>query len=200
MKIVQFGVPRSGSTLVYQILKKIIDCKVIKVHDYLPGDIVVCTFRDFRDSVISNWRVVSNPDKNKKINREDIFNNFKHIEKSIYSLNRYKSEKSNKILFLRYEDFVCDYSLIYNSISKTFGVSLDDNRIEKISIECSFKKNKDISSKYNSFREWDKDSQIHGLHLYKGEIGTWKEFVKESDESYINGLLYSYLKEWNYEI
>ena len=55
-----YGLPRSGGTLIYNIVKELHPDKNIdpQTHSYFSdGDLIVVTFRDFRDSIISAWRV-----------------------------------------------------------------------------------------------------------------------------------------------
>jgi len=195
MKIVQFGIPRSGSTLVTQIMKNALKEKVFKVHDYFGGDKIVCTYRDFRDSSISNWRTRINPDKNRKISRQEIYKQFKDTVLHVRSLRRYKEE--NKAIFLRYEDFVNNYNFIYDELEKYFNIKLDQENRIKLTNYSSFNQNMERSKKFKNFSEWD-DTGIHGLHLYKGQVGTWKEFINEDDIDYINDLYFSLLIEWGY--
>jgi len=57
--IYQVGIIRSGSTLIYQILKHVFkNSRINKQHHFpYPLDFpVVATYRDFRDILVSAWR------------------------------------------------------------------------------------------------------------------------------------------------
>ncbi len=196
MKIIQFGIPRSGSTLVTQIMKNALKTKIFKVHDYYLGDKIVCTYRDFRDSSISNWRTRINPDRNKKISRQEIYGQYKYIEHCEKFLKKYWEEK--KAIFLRYEDFVDNYDYIYDALETYFGIKLDKEERNRLTNYSSFKKNMERSKEFNNFLEWDNETLIHGLHLHKGKVGTWKEFVKPEDVKYLNDLFFKLLLGWGY--
>jgi len=58
-KIYQYGMGRSGTTLIYQILRMLFkEASIIKTHQFVEtSDPVVATYRDFRDVLVSSWRV-----------------------------------------------------------------------------------------------------------------------------------------------
>ena len=58
VRLVTYGIPRSGSTWLYQVCCELLGTGVIKTHDFLdlPGVPVVATIRDPRDAIISHWR------------------------------------------------------------------------------------------------------------------------------------------------
>lgn len=198
IKVVQFGVPRTGSTLVCQIMDNVLPVKVVKEHDFIKADKIICTYRDFRDVVISNWRVQSNPPPGRSINRPEIDLNAGYILKCISNLNSYRDRCPNKCKFLKYEDFKENYKLIFDTIENFFSISISAEKRAELKKEFSFKKNKDRSLKFKTFHERCPKTRIHGLHLYKGEIGTWKEFTKPKDHNYLLNLLKGPLKEWKY--
>ena len=56
-----FGIPRSGGTLVYNVIRELYDEEVLhQTHGYFDpqdGLKVIIVHRDFRDAAISNWRI-----------------------------------------------------------------------------------------------------------------------------------------------
>src|SRR2546423_283897 len=63
LEFVCYGIPRSGSTLVYQLISGIYPAGVAKTHRYCHHRVkTAVSFRDFRDVVVSLWRR-SNPAK-----------------------------------------------------------------------------------------------------------------------------------------
>ena len=199
-RIVQFGVARSGSTLIYLLLKKFLKVEVIKSHDYIEGFRTVCTYRDFRDSALSYWRVLNNAEQGRKAIRSELKEPCNYILYCIKCLNKYKELCPNNCLFLRYRDFVNNMDYIADSFEKFFNIIINkDDRLLAYD-EFSFENNKKISDNYKEWLKWDPDKLIHGGHLYKGEVGTWKEFIKDEDINYINDLFYENLKKWDFEI
>lgn len=188
MNIVQFGIPRSGSTLITQIMREVLKQHIKKVHHYSEGNFFVCSYRDFRDTAISHWRTKAAQNLKRKITREEIDTEFDKLKTHIESLNKYKGTKSNKIAYLRYEDFYNDYSVIYNTLEGLFGVKIEQKERESLTKKYSFDKNLERSKKFKDFSEWD-STGIHGGHLYKGKVGTWREFVSQKDIDYFNNSL-----------
>ena len=77
-----YGLPRSGGTLIYNIVKELHPEKNIdpQTHSYFSdGDLIVVTFRDFRDSIISAWRVGKGFDNKSNIKLASYEGLFKYI-------------------------------------------------------------------------------------------------------------------------
>ena len=59
--IISYGFPRSGSTLLWNILKDVLKNKVIvKTHQYnslMKNMLIIGSYRDIRDSLLSYWKV-----------------------------------------------------------------------------------------------------------------------------------------------
>lgn len=197
---IQFGVPRSGSTLIYQIMKKALSNPVRKIHSFNRADKIVCTYRDFRDSAISNWRISTNPIPRQKITLPELKNNCKYIKTVINSLNQYKKSCPKKCLFLKYEDFLNNYAYIFDSLEKFYKIKINPEKRKEIEKYTSIEENRKRSLKFKNFSQWDPDTQIHGLHIYKGNIGVWKEFIMEENINYINNFFKTELLIWGYKI
>src|SRR5260370_37862012 len=57
IEFICYGVPRSGSTLVYQLISGIYPQGVVKTHRYCSQRVkTTATYRDFRDALVSLWR------------------------------------------------------------------------------------------------------------------------------------------------
>src|ERR1051326_2441414 len=57
IQFICYGIPRSGSTLVYQLVSSLFSRGVAKTHGYCRYPIrTVVSCRDFRDVTISMWR------------------------------------------------------------------------------------------------------------------------------------------------
>jgi hypothetical protein len=104
-----------------------------------------------------------------------------------------------KIIILKYEDFVDDYSYIGKSIGEKMGDDWTDVDLQKIEEELSIDKMLEVQSKYNDFFGWDKETHIHGNHIskYRGKTN-WEEiltppqvqFLQEWDE--LNQIIQKY--------
>ena len=74
-----YGVPRSGGTLVYNIVRELLSGKATiepQTHSFFDdSEKAIITYRDFRDCVVSSWRVGNNfdsPERRKLANYSDL--------------------------------------------------------------------------------------------------------------------------------
>lgn len=232
--IVQFGVERSGTTLIYQILEDIAsqflgpDVLLKKTHNYrpelcTPDNLILCSFRDFRDVLVSLWKVhkkkenrggswmpldLSAIDRSKYINaecgkttlritRSEIDNWAQYIKIAVSAMDKYRASSAQCVL-LRYEDFRDNYGVIFTALENALDVVLNEEFRKEMSVKHSIESNKKIAEKFKHFGEYDKTSLIHGDHVYKGSIGGWKEFVPEDLHGYLESSLSDALKKWGY--
>jgi hypothetical protein len=233
--LLQFGVERTGSTLVTQILWDINKefyrgkVNVVKAHDFKrqlcgEGTRILCTYRDFRDVLISLWRVhkkkknsdihpidLSKLDRSKyenkecgvvgvKITKEEIGSYGGYLLNGIRAMSLYKESVGSRDSFLRYEDFVKNYSIIFDEIEYQLGIKIDSGIRSRISNKRSFESNKKIAAKMKNFGEYDVNSYIHGDHLHKGSVGGWVDYVRSDMVGYLNNLLKEPLLKWGYSV
>lgn len=162
--IVSAGMIRSGSTMVYQVIKALLTGHTIyKTHDYIIGEdysVAVCTYRDPVDASISLARVTHNGDD---IQEKTLDMASDRIMVSLGIINHYANE--GKALMLKYELFVQNKQYMFDKLSEHLKISIDEHTRSKISAITSIDSNKCIASRFNSFREFDTCSQIHGLHI-----------------------------------
>src|SRR5437879_12535868 len=56
IEFICYGIPRSGSTLVYQLISGVYSQGVVKTHRYCSQRVkTTASYRDFRDVVVSLW-------------------------------------------------------------------------------------------------------------------------------------------------
>ncbi len=175
-EVIEFSPIRSGSTLLYNILKKIFN-KVDKSHyfNYKNNILYFISIRHPYNSIISSALRY-----NEELNKNNIE---KHINEYLKNggkvLANENLNRDNIILFY-YEEFVDDINYIFNIIEKKFDINLHidlKNRlIEDVNIDNMTK----ISEKFKDFNEYDKNTHIHGNHIskYKGKTD-YKELLNE---------------------
>ena len=220
--IVQYGIERTGTTLIWQILKDLFDNSIKKTHDYIrlkEEDRAVVTYRDFRDVVVSLWRAQSNNKGNIVIPKKDLYmrkNLGKHQLKSldkpvldliltyvlsgITTLNKYKSDYADKVLFLKYEKFYTNYEYIYDNLESFFKIKIPYDKRTELSKRHNFMVNKNIADKMAHFGEYEPESGIHGDHMHKGLPGTYKEFLSKELEEYLSQRLKDHLITRGYRL
>jgi hypothetical protein len=206
--IVQYSIPRTGSTLITQILKQVFpDNKVFKTHNVIKQDLaIVSTYRDFRDVLVSGWRVhhdipLQDLNAGRKITSEELDKNLRKLISDIKSLEGMKAHYQDNMLLLKYEDFIHNYDYVFSELVRFFQVEISEDLRNKVKVYCSIDKNLERSGKFKTFRkQWDKDTLIHGLHIYKrGEPGGWKHLVPEELHYEVNSRLKKFLIRWGYE-
>jgi len=129
IKVYQYALPRSGSTLIMQVLRKIFSVEEVNYsHGFreVDGKLVV-TYRDFRDVMVSHWRIRWGKLENGKIVNNpsplEIECELGTVRNNLGILNKYKEHyglDNKDVLWLRYEDFYNDYDYIFEKIRKVF--------------------------------------------------------------------------------
>ena len=126
-RIIQFGMIRSGSTLIYNLLRNIFPEKTItKTHEIyvLPLDFpIICTYRDPLAIICSS------------IKRYKMTPTRDFIDKQIIELNRYgykgfnqlqSLENRENILVLRYEKFFNNMNYIFDKFEEFFLIEIKE--------------------------------------------------------------------------
>lgn len=198
LEVVCYGIPRSGSTLIYQLVSGIFPEGVAKTHRYCSHRVkTTVSFRDFRDVVVSLWRR-SNPDAvDRKMTEQEVQKFGGTCRSRIEELDRYFERGG--ICPLRYEEFVPNPAVIFSAIEKTFGITVPAEKAAKLIDDYSMEKNAEIARKLGSFKSIDPASQIHGNHIFRGEIGGWRQFVSGASAQCLEDLLREPLRRYGYE-
>src|SRR5437763_130993 len=188
LEFVCYGIPRSGSTLVYQLISGIYPEGVAKTHRYCPHRVkTAVSFRDFRDVVVSLWRRSDPANVDRQMNEADIEKFAGLCQDRVKELNRYFDR--GDICPLRYEDFATKPSTVFEAVEKTFGIVVSPEKIAELVNQHSLERNREVSERLSSFKQIDPESQIHGNHIFRGEIGGWRQFVSDRDAGRLELLL-----------
>jgi len=199
LEFVCYGIPRSGSTLIYQLVSAIYPKGVAKTHRYCPHRVkTTVSFRDFRDVAVSLWRR-SNPTKvDRQMTVEEVEKFGGTCRERIEELDRYFERGG--ICPLRYEDFAPNASLVFSALEKSFGITVAPEKASQLIAEFSLEKNAAIAEKLGSFKQIDPASQIHGNHIFRGEVGGWRQFVTGGAAERLEEMLAEPLGRYGYEV
>ena len=185
---------RSGSTLIYNILKELFpDYKINKTHNYsnnwkdsfwrIP---IVCTYRDPLDIICSS------------IKRNDQLATREVIEEHIKELKQYgfddfiKLEENYKNkLNLKYENFYNNFNYIFKELEEFFKIQIPSKLRVEIESKLSIQGVKEKIKKFQTFKEYDEDTQWHGKHISDNE-GMTKSYINFFNEEEINYLKFIY--------
>lgn len=198
LEIVCYGIPRSGSTLVYQLVSGIYPEGVAKTHRYCSHRVkTTVSFRDFRDVVVSLWRRSNPTALDRGMTGQEVEKFGGTCLSRIEELDRYFGRGG--ICPLRYEEFAPDPAVIFSALQKTFGISVTPEKAAKLIGDYSMEKNAAIARKLGSFKSIDPASQIHGNHIFRGEIGGWRQFVSGPAGERLQDLLREPLRRYGYD-
>lgn len=224
-KVIQFGIPRSGTTVLYLILKSLPGFEVKKIHNFKPGagyDKVVIALRDFRDVFVSFYRteqekrlatlsreiditeasliVNAKGPKIPAISAATIRHWSKLMDNQVAKLNSYKEYYKDKALWLTYEKFWNDFEYIYDSYEEFFNITIAHELRKELTDKYNIQSVKNIANKMRDFNEWDSKTRVHGNHILNGTPGYWKQCVPQKHHKLLNDLFANNLTKWGYEI
>lgn len=198
--LIQFSPPRSGSTLVYNLMRELFPRKkIIKVHSYrsMCSELkVVVTYRHPLDCIASSIiRYKKEP------TREELDRQIKIFNQGLTDLIRLKDQPN--VLLLRYEDFVHDFDYIYDHFEKFFGKKISPEKQQELTEKYQIENVKKMIEKSggNDFADIDKKTQLHANHIskYKGASNYYEEFLKPEQIKELKELYKDILEKLNYE-
>ena len=194
IKVINFGISGSGSTFIYQLLTDLYSSGVVKTHDFYKPQSrtkvkVIATIRDFRDCLVSLHRrwFPEATEVNDAIVRES----GQKILGEIRSLRQYLLYHNCQIL--RYEEFIPDPNVIFDTIEQLFDIRLSIAERTKMAASHSIEANRKIADVMSSFSQCEDKSQIHGNHIHGGK-SVWEKFV--ANKELVNEMFGTALKEF----
>lgn len=196
---VMCGIPRSGSTLVWQIMKTVFAPeRVIKTHPdaWMPdGTNVVISIRDPRDVAASLLRVKLSRDEKEKHDENDVFAILKRV--GIYYTGL-RSVLIGPNVLLKYEDFYQDYDIIYDALEEGFDIEIPEDFRKEMTTKFNMQKNKERADKLKSFSEIG-EWEIHGDHIGHIHPGYWNEYITGWLGCIVEDYCKRFCKEFGYE-
>lgn len=185
-RIYQYSISRSGSTVVWQILKYLFPNSVVsKRHSPPPNGKnirTVITYRDPRDRVASKWRKQHrNPDrqlKSKQQLKKLLDDNDKHFRGLQTYLETHTS--GEHYLLLCYEKFYENFAYLYPRLETFFGITISPEQRQHIEDNFNVHKNMEVAADLKSFHDVHWKTQIHGNHIstrHMGAPGSWHHVI-----------------------
>ena len=198
--IIQFAPPRSGTTLVYNILKDIFPDRSIETYHYYRNKdkkfSTVVTYRNPLDSIASSILRYK-----KKPTNDVIKQHISEFEKNgIWTVCEIRDNKN--VLMLKYEDFVNNFDYIYNKLEIFFNVNISNDKRNLITKNYNIEAVEKITSYMKSYGEQDKKTLFHGDHINinKGKPDFYKQFLSTEQISYLKNIYKDYLLIFDYKI
>jgi hypothetical protein len=202
-KVFVAGLPSSGSTYIYQIIREL-GYRPQKIHHYTDKKgLKLVTFRDPRDMICStaNRQTKKNyPHLNQKERYKQAYQSLFVDQPNCQNILDNYSNRSDTLL-IKYEDFFGGNEL---SLFKNILTFLNDNENEitlnNIIKKYSVEKNIERSNKLGSFEVYDKKTHLHGNHISnKGKIGYWKNELSEETIALVNKNLKEFMDIYGYD-
>ena len=201
LPIVMCGIPRSGSTLVWQIFREVLKQDFVRIHpaakDWEPSgdDVIVMTVRDPRDVANSLFRVRisrGGEDVGGETGLDIVLNRTRRYFIAAKKL----LSKPFPIFVLRYEDFLDNYNCVYRTIEVVSGTVVPEEVRRRTNVKYSLTANRIRASRLSNFNEIGEDG-IHGDHIGDVCSGSWKKLPPWAQKK-VASFCYPLCKEWFY--
>lgn len=216
-KVRLFGVGRSGSTFIWNVCRILNLVSTPQYREFFITDLpVICTYRDWRDTVVSTWRVNSHQPSNRrqfevKFKDPNFQKSVDSIKEQVKQLEKMKRHYPiDQILFLQYERVYHDFEYLFTKLEQFLDITIPLDMRFKVLEECHILSAQDqareqeqiaqkTSGKPDAFTMVNELTRIHGMHIYYGMHGTWKYILRtEKDRTKLTDRLGSELYEWGY--
>lgn len=198
--VIQFGIPRSGSTLVYNLLQEVLPAPhfILKTHALRPKDLdqkIVATYRHPMDVMASVFESHS-LEINEAELRKQLFLLSKHGLWDIFELR----DRPNALL-LRYETFVGDFPYLFDRIAGFFQIDIDRETRDRLSEKYDIKRVKQSIDPNKDFSHKDKRG-FHGKHVsrFDGGSGYYTQVFNEEQIAYLERYFRFFLEELEYPL
>ena len=201
--ILQFGPPRTGSTLVWNALREIFPSRrVEKRHKLswfrlspLSRSEIVCTVRHPLDTVASSLQRYDLPPSTEEIERQ-----LAQLDPRMKCAVRVKDHR--KALILKYECFAHDFKFLFESLEDFFAVSIDKGVRARVWEKYSINRVKEAADSLGDFSNWDPTTHIHGKHIsrYSGRAGYYREFFSRDQIDLLRFHFASFIEAFDYKV
>lgn len=198
--IIQFSPIRSGSTLVFNMLREIFpEKRIVKSHKISKKEektaTLVCTYRNPVDCISSNLLFLE-----KTATESNILEQI-HLLKENGLIQLCRLLNREKAVFLRYEDFYHDHHVIFSQLEAFFDISLNHQMKESISEKYQVKTVKEqYTSQFDNAFEFDKENHWHGNHIsnFNGRPNAASEVLSNGQIDLIKNELKEYIELLGY--
>jgi len=196
--VIQFGIPRSGSTLVYNLLRELLPSPyfILKTHALRPKDLqqkIVATYRNPLDVMASVFESHGLAVTDEEI-RKQLFLLSKHGLWDVFELKH----KPNALL-LRYEEFVGNFALLFDEIGHFFEIDIPQGQRQALSDRYDIQKVKQSIDPAKDFSHKDKRG-FHGKHVsrFEGGSGYFSDVFEPGQIEYMQRYFSFFMQEMGY--
>lgn len=197
--IVQFSPIRSGSTLLFNLLSELYPkASIEKQHTYgwyFNHLKVISSVRHPFDCVGS----IVQAHKEEPTMKAVEWTTERFLNNGGYDITKVKDRENVRVL--RYESFVNDYDVIFDTLEEFMGLHVDPVTRETIKAKFSRDGVRKIMAEKKNFFEWDDKTLIHGDHISArdGQSGYGKEMFTQEQQEYIAERCKEYMTAFDYQ-
>lgn len=197
-RIIQFGIPRSGSTLVYNVLREAFPARHIKKTHSLNAKLlkhpIIATYRHPLDVMASILQCQALEASDAEIRKQLIILN----RTGLWDILSIRDQPG--VLLLRYEDFFGDFDFLFNAIEAFLNLPITAEMREHLRNTYNIQNVKSRIGEDADFSQYDKTTQLHGRHISKfdGQSGYHKEFFSPKQAAYLKRHLSFFIEEMGY--
>lgn len=191
------GVPRSGTTLVGQVLRGTLDLMGVdytlqRTHpacdNHEEVDHSVVTVRHPYDIAASRYRV--------RLSRDPSTGGLVGLEAEIAEMHKHFHAIKTPV-DLYYEEFYSEYTPIFVWLEHKVGM-IPSNVVAKVSKQCSLEANRKRAAMLADFNHHD-DTGIHGDHIGAVKPGSWRDVIPVEWHDYVVSSCQQLAKDFGYE-
>ncbi len=112
-----------------------------------------------------------------------------------------KVKDRGNVRVLRYESFVNNYDVIFDTLEEFMGLKVDQVTRENINAKFNRDGVRKIMAEKKNFAEWDDKTLIHGDHISvrDGQCGYGKEMFSPEQQDYIAARCKEYMTAFDYQ-
>jgi len=203
LPVIQFSPPRTGSTLVWNILTELFPGRRIKKKHslrktrlgpfHLP---VVCTVRHPLDAVASCIQCRDLPLTDQTI--DDLIEEFDRL--AIQTVLDIRNDPH--VLILKYEQFSADYEFLFDELERFFGITIGPDQRQIIQKKYNVRQVKQKTEQMGDFSNWDKENHLHGRHISKfnGASGYYQQFFSAEQIRRMSLHYQQYMQVFGYSV
>jgi len=196
VRLICFGLQRSGTTWIWQVCGDALGDGVIKTHEWLDLQVpVLSVYRDPRDCVISHWRF-RHPDEVERLGvipRERLYWIAGRYLNTLWRMQQY--QETHLPLHLRYETAIEKPQQIFSLLSALTGWEVTPQRQAEILAARHIDRNREICA---ALQPGESRDVLEPGHVHEGQPGTWRRFVDPASSDLLNRLLQPWLERLNY--
>jgi hypothetical protein len=198
LEFICYGIPRSGSTFIYQLICGVYSKGVAKTHRYCDKPAkTIASYRDFRDIIVSLWRIADPSHLNCPMSDNEVEEYTERVKAQAKVLDRYFARPN--VCMLKYEHFFNRAEVVFSAIEEKFGIKVHPEMVRELGEKCSLESNRLISNRLGAFENYDAETHIHGGHIYKGEICGWRNVLQSHQVNRVNQILAPWLIRYGYD-